>query len=223
VKLEESFAKALGRPPSEAERERLYRLRDALDLQDNDALWTVVMALEHYDALYRVYPTRLAEETAQAIESARSAFQAAAAAEAIKVQASLAAQVAKASVELARKMARKPVGLPWLAGGVASVVLFGGICVAAGAALQVGRPFWLQPRGELHGGLLRVLGAVLAAPAGWMVFLGLVPAAWHGGRLGWQMALSEGSRPTERVLGWMLVTGSALGALGCVGLLVEVL
>jgi hypothetical protein len=222
VKIEESFAKAVGRPPSDAERERLYRLRDALGLHDNDALWTVVMALEHYDTLYRVYPARLGEETAKAIESARSAFEAAAAAEAAKVQASLAKQVAKTSVELARKMAKRPVGLPWLTAGASAIALFGGVCVAAGAALQGSRPFWTQPHVEAHGVLLAVLSAVLGAPAGWMVFVGLVPAAVHGAHAGWEMVRSEDGR-ASRTLGWALVTGSALGALGCVVLLLEVL
>jgi hypothetical protein len=222
VKVEESFARAVGRPPSDAERERLYRLRDALDLRDNDALWTVVMALEHYDSLYRAYPARLGEETAKAIESARSAFQAAAAAEAAKVQASLAQQVAKTSVELARKMAARPVGWPWLTAVAGAVVLFGGVCVAGGAALQGARPFWVQPHSQSHGPLLAILGAVLGAPAGWMVFLSLVPAAVLGARAGWDLARSEEGLAAGAV-GWALLIGSALGALGCVVLLLEIL
>ena len=43
---EEAFAKLLGRQPSEKERERLYRVRDALGIQENDAFWYIVMTLE---------------------------------------------------------------------------------------------------------------------------------------------------------------------------------
>jgi hypothetical protein len=32
---------------------------------DNDALWSIVMALEHYDSFFRAYPEKLAEKTAQ--------------------------------------------------------------------------------------------------------------------------------------------------------------
>jgi hypothetical protein len=46
VSLEETFAKVVGRHASDEERQRLYRLRDALGLRDNDAFWSIVMALE---------------------------------------------------------------------------------------------------------------------------------------------------------------------------------
>ena len=36
--LDDSFAKLLGRQPSDAERQNLYRVRDALGLKNNDAL-----------------------------------------------------------------------------------------------------------------------------------------------------------------------------------------
>ena len=36
--LDDSFAKLLGRQPSDAERQQLYRVRDALELKNNDAV-----------------------------------------------------------------------------------------------------------------------------------------------------------------------------------------
>jgi hypothetical protein len=60
VSVEETFAKVVGRHASEEERQRLYRLRDALGLGDNDAFWSIVMALEYYDSFFRQYPTQLA-------------------------------------------------------------------------------------------------------------------------------------------------------------------
>jgi hypothetical protein len=59
MSLEEAFAKVVGRQASEAERARLYRLHDALGLHDNDAFWSIVMALERYDAFFRQYPAEL--------------------------------------------------------------------------------------------------------------------------------------------------------------------
>jgi hypothetical protein len=79
VSVEEAFAKVVDRQASEEERTRLYRLRDALGLRDNDAFWCIVMALEHYDAFFRQYSAQLAEQTAHAIEGARAAFAVAAA------------------------------------------------------------------------------------------------------------------------------------------------
>jgi len=77
MSVENAFAKLTGRPASPAERERLYRLRDALGLRDNDAFWSIVMALEYYDSFWRKYPEQLAEESARSLENARAAFAAA--------------------------------------------------------------------------------------------------------------------------------------------------
>jgi len=46
VSVEDTFAKVVGRHGSDEERQRLYRLRDALGLRDNDAFWSIVIALE---------------------------------------------------------------------------------------------------------------------------------------------------------------------------------
>lgn len=51
-----SFERLLGRQPSDAERQELYRVRDALDLKNNDALWLVLIALQHYQDLYKGIP-----------------------------------------------------------------------------------------------------------------------------------------------------------------------
>jgi hypothetical protein len=59
--VEDAFAKLVGRQASETERERLYRVRDALGLRDNDAFWSIVMALEHYDWFFRLKLTRFAD------------------------------------------------------------------------------------------------------------------------------------------------------------------
>lgn len=74
VSVEETFAKVVGRHASEEERQRLYRLRDALELRDNDAFWSIVMALEYYAPFFRQYPAKLAEHTERCIEDARAAF-----------------------------------------------------------------------------------------------------------------------------------------------------
>jgi hypothetical protein len=95
VSVEEAFAKVVGRQASDGERTRLYRLRDALGLRDNDVFWSIVMALEHYDSFFRAYPEKLAEETARSIENARAAFAVAAEKEAAQVQRVLSEKVAE--------------------------------------------------------------------------------------------------------------------------------
>jgi hypothetical protein len=223
VNLEERFAKVVGRPASEAERERLYRIRDALEVHDNDALWTIVMALEHYDSLYRRYPEQLATETTRAIEGARQAFADAATSEAAKVHGVLARQVARTSAELAKKLAERPVGVPWIAAAGAALVVFGAICLSAGVVLGSGaRPFWMT-RGRTPGGWLGALGMVLGAPAGWMAFALLLPAAGYGAWNGWRLVRAEESESVDRWVGWIMVGASVFGAVGCVVVLAEVL
>jgi AcrR family transcriptional regulator len=127
VSVEEAFAKVVGRQASEEERARLYRLRDALGLRDNDAFWSIVMALEHYDSFFRRYPAELAEYTERCIEDARAAFAAAAAREAAEVQRTLSEKVAETSVAIARRLAERPVGLHRVTMMLAAAVAFGAL------------------------------------------------------------------------------------------------
>jgi sirohydrochlorin ferrochelatase len=78
VSIEESFAKLIGRPPTEKERLRLSHIREALDVRDNDALWAIIMAYELYDSLFAAYPAQIAEEAKQIMERARETYAAAA-------------------------------------------------------------------------------------------------------------------------------------------------
>jgi hypothetical protein len=49
--LDDSFAQLLGHQPSDKERQDLYRVRDALKLKSTDAVWTLLMVLQHYQTL----------------------------------------------------------------------------------------------------------------------------------------------------------------------------
>ena len=57
-----AFEKLLGRESKPAEREQLYRVKEALGLRDNDALWLVLFALQYYDSLYRQFPKAIGQE-----------------------------------------------------------------------------------------------------------------------------------------------------------------
>lgn len=78
-----SFTQLLGRPPSDHELRELNRVRDALDLRDNDALWLIIMALQYFreDLEASVTVTlghlkQVADATAQAaMENAKREFQ----------------------------------------------------------------------------------------------------------------------------------------------------
>lgn len=54
--LDDSFAKLLGRQPTDAECQQLYKIRDALGLKNNDALWLVLMVLQYHQTMYARFP-----------------------------------------------------------------------------------------------------------------------------------------------------------------------
>jgi len=222
VSVEEAFAKLVGRQPSEPERQRLYRLRDGLGLRDNDAFWSIVMALEHYDSFFRAYPEKLAEETSRSIESARAAFAVAAQSEVAQVQRVLCAKVAETSVEIARKLAERPVRVHQVTVAMAAVVAFGALCLRAGYSLGTSdRPFWAERVDGLRPST-RMLAMVLSVPAGWMIFALLVPVAVYGARAGWAIARDAVANMSDKAVGWSLVVISVVGCAACAVMLAEV-
>jgi hypothetical protein len=222
VSIEEAFAKVVGRPASEPERDRLHRLRDALGLRDNDAFWSIVMALEYYDSFFRQYPTELAEQTRRCIESARAAFAVAAGHEAAHAQRVLSERVAQTSVDIARKLAERPVGISGVTTALALAVAFGALCVGAGYNLATPeRPYWALKQPGLSAAA-RGFSMVLAVPAGWMVFALLLPAAVSSARRGWTMATDVTAEPRDRAIGWGIVGASLVGCAACAALLARV-
>ena len=220
--VEETFAKVVGRHASQEERERLYRLRDALGLRDNDAFWSIVMALEYYDSFFRQYPAQLRDHTERCIEDARAAFAAAAEREAAHVQQTLSEKVAETSVAIARRLAERPVGIHRVTMLLAAVVTFGALCVHAGYSLAAPvRPFWAT-RAETLAPLQREAVAVLATPAGWMVFALFMPAAVYGARVGWVTA-SETVERRDKIVGWSLVGACVFATAACAVMLAKLI
>jgi hypothetical protein len=216
--VEAAFVKLVGRQPSGQERDRLYRLRDALQLEDNDAFWSIVMALDYYDSFFRQYPAQLAAVTERALERARAACAAAAQHEVAAVQRQLSEKVAETSVALARKLAERPVGVHRFTAAMAAVVAFGALCMQVGYGLaQEPRPFWVAPSRER--GVLGTLAVMLSIPAGWMIFALLVPLAAYGGKLGWALAADGMAERRERAVGWGLVLLCVAGLVACAAML----
>lgn len=212
--MESAFAKVIGREPSDKERESLYRIRDALGLRDNDAFWYIVMALEHYDSLYREYPKLIAVEAGRTIENARIAFAKAAELEAARTEQLLAQKVAETSVAIAKKLAERPIAINRVTALFAAVVLFGSICMTAGYQLAAGNnPIWT---GRATEGRERIVTVVLRAPAGWMIFLLLVPVAGHMAMSGWKRARDHASSRHEQIEGWGLLSLAIAGAIACI-------
>jgi hypothetical protein len=221
--LEDAFAKVVGRRASEEECARLYRLRDALGLQDNDAFWSIVMALEYYDSFFRTYPAQFAEQAASTIESARVALATAAQKEAAQVQRVLSQRVAETSAQMAKRMVDRPIGLRWMTLLLTAVIAFGALCVNAGYHLaSTAAPFWAARSSDLSGAP-RAAGIVLAVPAGWMIFALLLPAAGYGVKAGLELARDPLSAVSDKAVGWLLIALSVGGGVACAALLAKVI
>ena len=56
---EAAFRRIVGRWPDEAARARFHAVRSELRLRDDDALWALFVALEHYYSLYERFPAMI--------------------------------------------------------------------------------------------------------------------------------------------------------------------
>ncbi|WP_296713085.1 hypothetical protein [Rhodoblastus sp.] len=97
----------MGRTATEAERVQLRKIRDALDLRDNDALWSVLFALQYYDSLYRQFPKAIAAEATKILAETRAASEAVMRANVASAHADLARAVALTAQGVARSVARR--------------------------------------------------------------------------------------------------------------------
>lgn len=218
VALSSSFEQLLGRKAGEEEIRRLYEVRDALKLDDNDALWLVLCALEHYETLYRDHPARIAEEARRALADVQQGFAAAAAVESKRAHRKLAEAVAEAGIKIAAK--RTDVArVQGFSAAVATMVAFGSLCLSIGYALGSGRvPPWTQGSGAR-----RLIGAALGAPAGWVLLLLLLPVAAYSARSGLVAARAPGATTREVAAGWARLLLTIAGAAAAATLVVRLL
>ena len=188
---EDRFNALMGRALRKEDRERLAKVRNALGIRANDAVWDVMIALDYHLQLYSAVPKQLAAEREKLVAELDSV------ARALGREERGPGRNGAPNRRGHRSQAWLPVGQALALG--ATAVTFGAICIAAGFAMAGrGRPPW---------GAVGALGAVLGAPAGWLVFLLLLPAAARWVRAGCAAARShEGFR--IRAVGWMVVLGS---------------
>ncbi|HEX3905177.1 MAG TPA: hypothetical protein VH853_20270 [Polyangia bacterium] len=187
---EDRFNALLGRALSREDRDRLAKVRNALGIRANDAVWDVMIALDYHRQLYSAVPKQLAAERAKLVAEVGALLE------------SVGGRQNRApKVGAPRGGGKSPV---WPSCGqaallAAAAVAFGAICIAAGWAMA--------GRGRQPWGAAGPLGAVLAAPAGWLIFLLLLPAAVAWARTGWAAARwNEDLR--VRAVGWLLLATS---------------
>lgn len=96
------FREVSGEQPDDASLLRMRRVSAALNLRDNDALWSVLAVLEYYTRLYEAVPERIRQAGAGGVDAARA--EARAATESLMAQHREALDRCKATIELAERM-----------------------------------------------------------------------------------------------------------------------
>jgi hypothetical protein len=189
--------KLLDRELSAAEKERLRRIQDVLQISDEDALWDALAAMEYQKAYYEALPENIATASTEILRE----ISVAAEAEARRAHGRLAESVAELAQKLALRInmaALLPMGLCALV----CLLMYGSLMLWAGFHAGSGQahdPAWIlrMPSGLLMGGLL--LGGGL--------FLGV-----HAAR-----GFAEGGKEWEKaalIALTMLIAGGTLAGLG---------
>ena len=133
--LDESFALLLNRQPTDAERQALYRVRDALALDNNDALWVILMALQYHQSQYEKFPKAIAQAAQDILVDFRVTADATAQASAQAAKADMASAVASTATKVAKQKAGT-VKTQWIVACV--VVVTGCLGVTGWLAYQAG-------------------------------------------------------------------------------------
>lgn len=154
--LDDSFSQLLGRQPSDSDKQDLYRVRDALKLKSTDAVWTLLMALQHYKALYEEIPARIAAAVRDVTKGARAMAEAEAKAAQEGTKRALMDAVRHAAVRSAEAAAGAQLAR-WV--GIAAGVICIGLLLMGWAAFDHG-----YGKGKAVGedGALRICGALVA-------------------------------------------------------------
>jgi hypothetical protein len=105
--LSESFAKLLGRQPSDAEQQQLYRVKDALGLENNDALWLLLMVLQHYQSKYEKLPALIDSSARTVLTNVKATADAAMKASSAQALAALSIAVAGTVEKVASDTSKK--------------------------------------------------------------------------------------------------------------------
>jgi hypothetical protein len=96
------FREVSGDVPDEASLARMHQVSSALNLRDNDALWSIIAALEYYARLYEAMPERIRWASEGSLEAARR--EVGGAAEALMQQHRDALERCKATIQLAENL-----------------------------------------------------------------------------------------------------------------------
>ena len=170
-----SYEKVIGAQINPEGENRLRLIKESLNIRDNDALWSIIFALESYIGLYEKIPDRIKETSEKALEDIRESVSVLAKEESAKAQESLIESVVRTSEEIAGRRATAAKMYSFALMLFISVV-FGSLCFVAGLSLGDSSPVWLSRAGSKN--TLGLISMILSTPAGWILFLiAAAPAA----------------------------------------------
>jgi len=119
---EDAFKQFLDRQPTDGDRQRLYRARDALNIKPTDAVWRLLMVLEHYQTMYEKIPHQIAEAARNATETIRVTAEAQAKAAREETKKGLMKAVTEAVQATAKQFARAE-HFKWVSAAVSIVAI----------------------------------------------------------------------------------------------------
>lgn len=111
------FEEIRGRELGDEEAERILRVQHILNIKENDALWAVIIALEHYQGLYQDIPPQVEAAGRVAVAVIKETADSVAAAAAWSAKSELAGELATSVREVANQTARKQQW-QWVAAGL---------------------------------------------------------------------------------------------------------
>lgn len=143
----------LDRELSAEEKERLRRIKDTLQISDNDALWDIIAAMEYQRKYYDELPEKIAEAATEIFDGLALAAE--------KEAALAQSRLADSVVEQAKKMSLNTHVHTWLIWGSLSLVLlllYGSFLMWAGYCLGAGQThppslMMRMPAGIILGGI----------------------------------------------------------------------
>jgi len=136
---EVAFEKVAGRQATDSERQTLYRVRDALGIKTTDEVWTLILVLEYYKALYETIPKKIADAANEAVAAAKAAAEAQAKVAVAEVRRALTAGVLKTVNDTAKGAMVKDI-MKWVA-----------IAVLSLSAVVSAVGYWAFSRGAAEG------------------------------------------------------------------------
>lgn len=156
--------KLLERPLSPAEKERLSRIQNILGVRDNDAIWSIVAAMEYQRAYYEKLPEKIGAASEEILTRISDSADRAV----LEAQGRLAESMADHAKNLSL-LAHKDKLLLWGTRGVLLLIFYGGLMQWAGFCLGAGK---LGPMTDLLrlpiGFVVAALALGFAAAIGWL-------------------------------------------------------